>query len=51
MYAFLGIIAFAILAMAFFAPILWSRRDEFWRLGTHHDHLIPPVPRSYRKAR
>jgi hypothetical protein len=49
-----AIIAFALLAMLFFAPILWSRRDELpWRHHRpgNHWHLIPPAPRSYRATR
>lgn len=46
----LVMLAFAAAAILFFVPILFARRDEFWRTR-HHDHLIPPAPRIWRAGR
>lgn len=47
--ALLGALFLGGVVLAVAVQIAWTFRHPFWR-SRHHDHLIPPAPRSYRKA-
>lgn len=42
-------VAFVFVVFAFAVQSAWLGCDPFWRSPRHHDHLIPPEPRSYRR--
>lgn len=52
-YVGLSIGAFALIGLLvlLWTQARWRHRDPFWREMRHHDHLIPPVPRSIRTVR
>jgi hypothetical protein len=47
----IGAVALIGLLVMLWTHSSWRRRDPFWRELRHHDHLIPPTPRSIRTVR